>query len=81
MAHATKDGLSPLVPGTSPQAEESPTTEQPPRVNQTRTPPRVWPPMSPADMGRVVRRLKVKANQLRDAEVLRGLLAAEGAAS
>ncbi|HSP78692.1 MAG TPA: hypothetical protein VLQ93_09200 [Myxococcaceae bacterium] len=80
MAHATKDGLSPLAPGMSPEAEESPTAEQPPRVNQTRTPPRVWPPMSPADMGRMVRRLKVGASRLRDAEALRGLLAAEGTA-
>ncbi|WP_257451540.1 hypothetical protein [Archangium lipolyticum] len=48
MAHEKDDGLSPLV---FPRSSSRPVLP--------RTPPRVWPPVSPADMGRVVRRLKV----------------------
>jgi hypothetical protein len=48
MAHAKDDGLSPVV-----------VAEVPARPSLPRTPPRVWPPVSQADMGRVVRRLKV----------------------
>jgi hypothetical protein len=77
MAHATKDGLTPPAP--NPQTEEQPAAELPPRMNQTRTPPGVWPPMSSADMGRLVRRLGARASRRRDSEVLSGLLAAEGA--
>jgi len=59
MVRATDDSQSPhVVPGSAP-AEETGSSEGPSRPNPPRTPPRVWPPMSPGDMGRVVRRLKL----------------------
>jgi hypothetical protein len=69
MAHTTDDGRSPLVvvPQSSP-SEETSSGESPSRSSHPRTPPRVWPPMSPGDMGRVVRRLKLSAQALRDSE-------------
>jgi hypothetical protein len=79
MAHATTDGLSPQVPGADAPNGELPEFERPPRANQPRTPPRVWPPMSSTDLGRVVRRLKVTASRLRETEGL--VLTAEVAAS
>lgn len=61
MVHATDDGESShVVPGSAP-TEESNSSEGPARPHRPRTPPRVWPPMSPGDMGRVVRRLKLSA--------------------
>ncbi len=66
MAYAKDDGLSPVVvPWSSP--EETTSVEVPARPSLPRTPPRVWPPVSPADMGRVVRRLRV-AERPRDPE-------------
>ena len=65
MAHATDDGLSPLVVPESSPTEEPTVGEGPQRPSLPRTPPRVWPPMSP-DMGRVVRKLKLTAERLRD---------------
>jgi hypothetical protein len=65
MAHATDDGLSPLVVPESSPTEEPTSGEGPQRPSLPRTPPRVWPPVSPADMGRVVRRLKLTAERLR----------------
>jgi hypothetical protein len=67
MAHAKDDGLSPVVVPRSSSEEETTGTEVPARPSLPRTPPRVWPPVSPADMGRVVRRLKV-AERPRDPE-------------
>lgn len=49
------------------------------RPSLPRTPPGVWPPVSPADVGRVVRKLKVTAQRLRDAEPMVSLLTPEGA--
>ncbi len=72
MAYATDDSLSPLVvPQSSPSEEPTP-GEGPQRPSLPRTPPRVWPPVSPADMGRVVRRLKLTAERLRDEPLLEG---------
>ncbi|QRN98158.1 hypothetical protein JRI60_03535 [Archangium violaceum] len=59
MAHAKDDGLSPVVVSRLSAEEETTSAEVPARPILPRTPPRVWPPVSPADMGRVVRRLKV----------------------
>ncbi|HYO67068.1 MAG TPA: hypothetical protein VEU33_13415 [Archangium sp.] len=69
MAHATDDGLSPLVVPQSSLSEET-SGEGQQRPSLPRTPPRVWPPVSPADMGRVVRRLKLTAERLRGEEPL-----------
>ncbi len=68
MAHTTDDGRSPLVNPQSSPSEETTSGEGPARPSLPRTPPRVWPPMSPGDMGRVVRRLKLSAQSLRDSE-------------
>lgn len=73
MAHVKDDGLSLTVLRTSPREEGSP-AESPTRPSPTRTPPRVWPPVSPADMGRVVRRLKATAERTRDTEPLEPVL-------
>jgi hypothetical protein len=63
MVRATDDGQSPhVVPGSTPTEETNP-GEGPSRSTHLRTPPRVWPPMSPGDMGRVVRRLKLTAQK------------------
>jgi hypothetical protein len=63
MVRATDDGQSPhVVPGSTPTEEPS-SNEGPSRPHHPRTPPRVWPPMAPGDMGRVVRRLKLSAPQ------------------
>ncbi|HZH16808.1 MAG TPA: hypothetical protein VE057_20805 [Archangium sp.] len=70
MAYTTDDGLSPLVVPQSSSSEEPTSGEGPQRPSLPRTPPRVWPPVSPADMGRVVRRLKLTAERLRDGEPL-----------
>jgi hypothetical protein len=67
MAHAKDDGLSPVVVPRSSPEEETTSVEAPARPSLPRTPPRVWPPVSPADMGRVMRRLKV-AERSRDPE-------------
>jgi hypothetical protein len=76
MAHVTDDGLSPMVnPGSSSSDETNP-AEGPVRPSLPRTPPRVWPPVSPGDMGRVVRRLKLTAQRLRDVELRVTLLGA-----
>ena len=73
MSHATDDGLSPLVVPQSSPSEETTSGEGPQRPSLPRTPPRVWPPVSPADMGRVVRRLKLTAERLRgEAPLLEG---------
>ncbi len=76
MAHGTDDGLSPLVVPESSPTEEPAVGEGPQRPSLPRTPPRVWPPMSPGDMGRVVRRLKLSAQALRDPEPMVSLLGA-----
>ncbi|WNG51420.1 hypothetical protein F0U60_50290 [Archangium minus] len=65
MAHVKDEGLAPRANGSS-------------RPSLPRTPPRVWPPVSPGDMGRVVRRLKVTAERPRPPEPEVPLL--EGAA-
>ena len=70
MAYTTDDRPSPLVVPQSSSSEEPTSGEGPQRPSLPRTPPRVWPPVSPADMGRVVRRLKLTAERLRDAEPL-----------
>jgi hypothetical protein len=58
MAHETDDGRSShVVPGSAPSEETTP-GEGLSRPSIPRTPPRIWPPMSPGDMGRVVRRVK-----------------------
>ena len=73
MAHGTDDGLSPLVVPQSSPSEEPTSGEGPQRPSLPRTPPRVWPPVSPADMGRVVRRLKLTAERLGNgAQLLEG---------
>ncbi|HEX8436437.1 hypothetical protein [Archangium sp.] len=74
MAHATDDGRSPLVVPQSSPSEETSSGESPSRPSRPRTPPRVWPPMSPGDMGRVVRRLKLSAQALRDSEPMVSLV-------
>ncbi len=68
MAHAKDDGLSPLVVSPPSPSEERALAEGPPRPSPPRTPPRVWPPVSPADMERVVRRLKASGGRPRDEE-------------
>ncbi|MGZ3457056.1 MAG: hypothetical protein ACXU86_00985 [Archangium sp.] len=77
MADEKDSGLSPLNPRSSP-AEETAPAEESSRPSLPRTPPRVWPPVSPGDLGRVVRRLKLKAQRMRDDEPEATLL--EGAA-
>ncbi|HYO57426.1 hypothetical protein [Archangium sp.] len=72
MAHAKDDALTPLVVPRSSSSEESAPAEGPSRPSLPRTPPGVWPPVSPADMGRVVRRLKLTAERLRPLESLEG---------
>lgn len=72
MASEKDESLSPAV---------VPPAEGASRPSLPRTPPGVWPPVSPADVGRVVRKLKVTAQRLRDAEPLGALLAPEGVAS
>jgi len=63
MVRATDDGQSPhVVPSSTPTEETNPSEGQS-RPTHPRTPPRVWPPMSPGDMGRVVRRLKLTAQK------------------
>jgi hypothetical protein len=51
MASEKDDSQSPVV---VPPVEEGAS-----RPSLPRTPPGVWPPMSPADVGRVVRKLRV----------------------
>jgi hypothetical protein len=64
MAHVKDDALTPLVvPRSSPTEEPTP-AEGPSRQSLPRTPPRVWPPVSPADRERVVRRWKLTAERL-----------------
>ena len=63
MVRATHDGQSPHVVPSSTPPEETSSGEGPSRPPHPRTPPRVWPPMSPGDMGRVVRRLKLTAQK------------------
>lgn len=70
MAYATDDGVSLLVVPQSSPSEGPASEEGPQRPSLPRTPPRVWPQVSPADMGRVVRRLKLTAERLRDVEPL-----------
>jgi hypothetical protein len=50
MASEKDDSQSPVV---------VPPVEEASRPSLPRTPPGVWPPMSPADVGRVVRKLRV----------------------
>ncbi len=79
MAHAKDDGLSPLVvPRSSPEEEKTPGESSAHRPSLPRTPPRVRPPVSPTEMGRVARRLKLTSRSERDAEPDASLL--EGAA-
>ncbi|PTL83427.1 hypothetical protein [Vitiosangium sp. GDMCC 1.1324] len=78
MAHETDDGLTPLVVPPASSVEETAPAESPSRQSLPRTPPRVWPPVSPADMGRVVRRMKATPQRVRDDEPDATLL--EGAA-
>jgi hypothetical protein len=78
MAHVKDDGLTPLVNPRSSPSEEPGAADGTARPSLPRTPPRVWPPVSPGDMGRVVRRLKLTAQRVRDAEPDAVLL--EGAA-
>jgi hypothetical protein len=73
MASEKDDSLSPVV---IPPAEEGAS-----RPTRPRTPPGVWPPMSPAEVGQVVRKLKVTAQRLRDSEPMVSLLTPGGAAS
>lgn len=68
MAHEKDDGLTPLVNPQSSPPDESGTSDGASRPSRPRSPPRVWPPMSPGDMGRVVRRLKLSAERLREPE-------------
>jgi hypothetical protein len=73
MAREKDDSQSPVV--------VPPATEGASRPNLPRTPPGVWPPMSPAEVGRVVRKLQVTAQRLRDSERRVALLSPGGAAS
>jgi hypothetical protein len=70
MASEKDESLSPAV---------VPPAEGAARPSLARTPPGVWPSVSPADVGRVVRKLKVTAQRLRDTEPLGALLTPEGA--
>jgi hypothetical protein len=65
MANEKEDSLFPVV---------VPPAEGAARPSLPRTPPGVWPPVSPADVGRVVRKLKATAQRLRDPEPLGALL-------
>lgn len=65
MANEKEESLSPVV---------VPPAEGAVRPSLPRTPPGVWPPVSPADVGRVVRKLKVTAQRLRDPEPMVTLL-------
>jgi hypothetical protein len=42
--------------------------DEAPRPNVTRTPPGIWPQVSQADMGRVMRRLRSATEHVREAE-------------
>lgn len=78
MAHVKDDGLTPRVKSPSFPSVERVQAEGSSRPSLPRTPPRVWPPVSPADMGRVVRRLRLTAERARQPKPEEPLL--EGAA-
>lgn len=75
MADATDDGLSPLEVPRSAPTEGAGSGEGPQRPCLPRTPPGVWPPVAPADMGRMVRKLKLSVGRPRE-----GVPLLEGAA-
>ncbi|WP_143177900.1 hypothetical protein [Cystobacter ferrugineus] len=52
--------------------------DEAPRPNVTRTPPGVWPQVSQADMGRVMRRLRGAAERVRESEPLVRLVGKTG---